>query len=372
MTADVRLVKRDQVATGVVSGGMSRATAISAETAGSTSIFTVISRVPPGLRSSPHIHTNCESSLYIASGRGRMLVGANLDRALDLEAGDFIFVPPAAPHVVVNDGDVDLVMVVSRNTSEEHVEEYAVLRGEASEPGAPRFDQPLLLHRCKTCRTPIRGPLAILSRMRGIEPYPKNPQLCNRCERSIHGSEDRVVTVLFADIRGYSTLASNSSNDAVLGMLRRFFNLAAPAVYDHYGVVDQFLGDGMKVLFNVPVPRVTHTEDAVRAALEVLRRLQGQPFGIGLGIETGMALAGHIGLDTVVDFTCVGETVNLAARLQAVAGPGELVIGPTAWRKASGVVEEKGCGVTEESVELKGFGAVDVHRVRRDSPPSSL
>lgn len=358
-------MKRDQVAQGVTSGGMSRATAISGETTGSTAIFTVISRVPPGLRSSPHLHTNCESSLYVASGRGRMLTGSHLDRALQLEPGDFIFVPPAAPHVVVNDGDVELVLVVSRNTSEEHVEEYAAPGQATSEPApGARLDQPLLLDRCKTCRTPIRGPLAVMSRMRGIGPYTKNPQLCNRCERNIHGSEDRVVSVLFADIRGYSTLTSNSSNDAVLSTLRTFFNLAAPAVYDHYGVVDQFLGDGMKVLFNVPVPRVTHTEDAVRAALSIVKRLDGKPFGVGVGVETGMALAGHIGLDTVVDFTCVGETVNLAARLQAIAGPGELVIGPTAWRKGQDLVQQNGCAVVEETVELKGFGPVQVHRVK--------
>lgn len=363
--ADIHLVKRDQVAKGVASGGMSRVTAVSAETVGSSAIFTVLSRIPPGLRSSPHLHTNCESSLYVASGHGRMLTGPGLDRALEITAGDFLFVPPGAPHVVVNDGDADLVMVVSRNTSEEVVEEYVPPEHSHLEASQPTpFDRPLLVDRCKTCRIRIRGPLAIVSRLRGIAPYTKNPQLCNRCEANIRGSEDRVVTVLFADIRGYSGRTFNSRNDEVLGTLRRFFNRAAPAVYDHFGVVDQFLGDGMKVLFNVPAPRVTHTEDAILAALEIQQRLRDEPFGVGIGIETGMALAGHIGLDTVVDFTCVGETVNLAARLQAVAAGGEVVVGPTAWRKARSVVEERGCEVAEETLELKGFGPVLLHRVR--------
>jgi adenylate cyclase len=348
---------------------MSRAMAIAGETVGSTAIFTVLSRLPPGLRSSPHIHTNCESSIYVASGQGRMLMGANLDRALLIQPGDFLFVPPGAPHVVVNDGDGDLVLVVSRNTSEERVEEYLTPRERPPDDRKAPLAKPLLLDRCKTCRTPIRGPLAIVSRMRGIQSYGKNPQLCTRCETSIKGSEDRVVTIMFADIRGYSSMVSEGPNDVLLSVLRGFFNTAAPVVYDSFGVVDQFLGDGMKVLFNVPVPRVTHTEDAVDAALTMQERFRDAPFGVGIGIETGMAIAGHIGVDTVVDFTCVGETVNLAARLQSIAAAGEIVLGPTAWRKASNLVHERGLTATAERMELKGFGEVDIHRLApRKSP----
>jgi uncharacterized RmlC-like cupin family protein len=124
MESEVRLVSRDRLSAGEGSGAMSRATAIAGETVGSTAIFTVLSRLPPGLRSSPHVHTNCESSIYVASGRGRVLTGVRLDQTLAIEPGDFLFVPPGAPHTVVNDGDVDLVLVVSRNTAEERVEDY--------------------------------------------------------------------------------------------------------------------------------------------------------------------------------------------------------------------------------------------------------
>jgi uncharacterized RmlC-like cupin family protein len=134
MESEVRLVSQDQLAAGEHSGAMSRATAIAGETVGSTAIFTVLSRLAPGRRSSPHVHTNCESSIYVAAGQGRVLTGANLDRALAIRPGDFLFVPPGAPHIVVNDGDEDIVLVVSRNTAEEHVEEY-VAAGE-DEPEA--------------------------------------------------------------------------------------------------------------------------------------------------------------------------------------------------------------------------------------------
>jgi uncharacterized RmlC-like cupin family protein len=124
MESEVRLVSRDQLASGARSGGMTRSMAIAGETVGSTAIFTVLSRLPPGLRSSPHVHTNCESSIYVASGDGRVLTGVRLDTVLVIRTGDFLFVPPGAPHIVVNDSAVDLVLVVSRNTAEERVEDY--------------------------------------------------------------------------------------------------------------------------------------------------------------------------------------------------------------------------------------------------------
>ena len=126
MDSQVRLVTQDKLAVGEQSGAMSRATAIAGETCGSTAIFTVLSRLAPGLRSSPHIHTNCESSIYVVSGRGSVQTGVQLDKLLAIQPGDFLFVPPGAPHVVINEGDEDLVLVVSRNTAEERVEDYVV------------------------------------------------------------------------------------------------------------------------------------------------------------------------------------------------------------------------------------------------------
>ena len=124
MESEVRLISRDQLTAGERSGAMTRATAIGGETVGSTAIFTVLSRLAPGLSSSPHIHTNCESSIYVATGHGRVLTGVHLDHTLVIQPGDFLFVPPGAPHIVVNDGDVEIVLVVSRNTAEERVEDY--------------------------------------------------------------------------------------------------------------------------------------------------------------------------------------------------------------------------------------------------------
>ena len=362
----IRLRKRDELVGGVVSGGMARLAAVSAELMGSVGIFMGSSRVPPGMRSSPHVHLNCESALYVASGRGQFLVGDHLERVLEIEEGDFLYVPPGAPHVVVNDGDADLVLVVARNTQEERVQEYDPDSGEtvvASTRQAP-LDRPLLLDRCKSCRVRIRGPLAVTSRVRGITPYRKNPQLCNRCERRIRGAEEQPVTALFADIRGSTALSVEASGPEFVSLLRHFFARATDAVYDHFGMVDRFLGDGMLVFFNAPVPRATHAEDALRAALGIQDSLRDAPFGVGIGIETGIVLAGDPGLGTVVDFTCLGEPVNIASRLQTLARGGEIVVGPQTWRSVAELVELRQIPTTVETPEVKGVGMLEVHRLQ--------
>jgi uncharacterized RmlC-like cupin family protein len=121
---EIAVVKRDEVTQGESSGAMTRLGAISADTVGSEGIFMGVSRLLPGMRSSSHVHTNCESSLYVSSGRGRFLTGPRLERAMSIEPGDFIFVPPNAPHAVSNDGDVELVFIVARTAQRELVEEY--------------------------------------------------------------------------------------------------------------------------------------------------------------------------------------------------------------------------------------------------------
>lgn len=365
----VRLVKRGETAESVSSGSMSRVAAVAADLVGSEGIFMGESRLPPGLSSTPHVHTNCESALYIQAGRGRFVVGENLDQTLRIEEGDFLYVPPQAPHLVVNDGEVDLVMIVARNTQVEQVEEYRPPRSEdAGERQAPVLGEPLLTHRCKTCGVAIRGPLGALSRVRGIRPYGKNPQLCNRCERRIKGAEERVVTALFADIRGYTQLSFESANQQVVETLRRFFHDAAPIVHRHMGIVDQFLGDGMMALFNVPSPRNTHAQDALECALSIQEQLADAPFGVGVGVETGMAMAGHIGVDEIVDFTAVGEAVNVASRLQGLARAGDVVLGPNIARKVADLVQARALSTEAETVEVKGVGTVAIQRIRLTSP----
>lgn len=168
------------------------------------------------------------------------------------------------------------------------------------------------------------------------------------------------MTSLFADIRGSTEISAD--RDHLVRHLRRFFADATEPVYDHYGMVDRFLGDGLLAFFNVPAARDTHIEDAMKAALAIQRRMAGAPFGVGVGIETGMVRAGDIGLGDVCDFTCVGEAVAMASRVQGLARSGEIVIGPGAWPQIAELSALRGLQVETEVADLKGLGSVQIRR----------
>jgi len=124
---DVRVIHPDGQRPEVASGGMSRLEGVSRALCGAEGIHLGLATIPPGCRSSAHWHVNCESALYVLRGRGRFLVGPELQEGLEIGPGDFIFVPPGAIHAPVNDGDEPLQLVVARNAPEEIVEEYRPL-----------------------------------------------------------------------------------------------------------------------------------------------------------------------------------------------------------------------------------------------------
>ncbi len=121
----VRVIHPQERETEVASGALTRVAGVSKSLGGAQGIHLAIGTVPPGTRSDAHVHLNCESAIYILSGRGRMLVGERLDQELSFGPGDFIYVPPGAPHQPVNDDPTKPVeMIVARNAPEEIVEAY--------------------------------------------------------------------------------------------------------------------------------------------------------------------------------------------------------------------------------------------------------
>ena len=138
--------------------------------------------------------------------------------------------------------------------------------------------------------------------------------------------ELREVTVLFQDIRDFTRLSEQMPPEAMLQLLNEFFTEMVAAVETHDGVVKQFTGDGVMALFGAPGVRAEHPTLAVRAALTMLARLevfnnrrlaQGDvPLRIGVGIHTGKVVAGCVGPDTRLEYSVVGDAVNLASRVQ--------------------------------------------------------
>jgi adenylate cyclase len=140
------------------------------------------------------------------------------------------------------------------------------------------------------------------------------------------GGQRRYLTVLFADIRGFTSLSERLPPEEVVEVLNGFFTEMVDLVFEHQGTLDKFLGDALMVEFGVPVEVPQAAVRAVECALAMQRRLQEMrahdltPIqGLRIGINTGEAIVGNIGSDKRMDFTVIGDVVNVSARLQALA-----------------------------------------------------
>ena len=148
----------------------------------------------------------------------------------------------------------------------------------------------------------------------------KNPALLQL------GGRRQEVTVLFADIKGFTNMSANMSPEEVVEVLNLFFTEMVDLVFEYQGTLDKYVGDALMAVFGVPVPLPDAATRAVQCAVAMQRRLaelqaQGRtPIqGMRLGINTGEAIVGNIGSDKRMDFTVIGDAVNVAARLQELA-----------------------------------------------------
>jgi class 3 adenylate cyclase/tetratricopeptide (TPR) repeat protein len=148
----------------------------------------------------------------------------------------------------------------------------------------------------------------------------------------VPGAERRHVTVLFADLAGYTKLAEELDAEEVHALLGRFFDLADASVAEHGGTVDKHIGDCVMAVFGAPVAYGNDPERCVRAALEIQRRMPvlaaelGRPIGVHVGIASGEVVASGTGSARHLEYTVTGESVNLASRLSDEAAPGEILI----------------------------------------------
>jgi adenylate cyclase len=180
------------------------------------------------------------------------------------------------------------------------------------------------------------------------------------------------ATVLFSDIRGFTSMCESQPPEETIEVLNTYYALMFDAISGHGGVVNQIIGDGLMVLFGAPLPIEDGAGSAVAAALEMhalmaqynLERIAAKkaPIQIGVGVATGDVVAGYTGTQTRATYTCIGDTVNLAARLEAhtkVAGRGILIDGATHRALGTSTATEAMGGV-----QFKGkASAVDVFAV---------
>ena len=211
--------------------------------------------------------------------------------------------------------------------------------------------------RCKVCASPFHGVGGAVARLFWHGPMRDNPLLCKACfghlsERA--GGAEVEISVVFADVRGSTGLAERTSASDYRGLIQSYYRSAAVAIDHNGGIVDKFLGDGVMALFIPVITGENHAGRAInagRAILDAVERdgLARKGLMVGAGVHTGEAFVGVVGGDEKVDFTALGDTVNIAARLGSLAGPGELLVSRIAWDRAG-----LGTPPAEREVEIAG------------------
>jgi adenylate cyclase len=150
------------------------------------------------------------------------------------------------------------------------------------------------------------------------------------------GGTNQLITVLFADIRGFSRIAERERPEKIVRLLNRFFSEMTEIVFAHGGTLDKYIGDEIMSLFGAPTTTPDDASNAVRAAIEMQKRLielnaelktDGfEQIGVGIGLHTGEAIVGYVGSERRSEYTAIGDTVNLASRLQANALAGQILL----------------------------------------------
>jgi len=188
--------------------------------------------------------------------------------------------------------------------------------------------------RCKMCNNPFGGIGGRVVRLAGFTPSRKNPNLCARCCDALPvGGADVDVAVLFADVRGSTALGEHADPAAFAGLMNRFYAVATDALLRHDAVIDKLIGDEVMAFFVPGISGPEYRRRCVDAGLDLLRSVgygtdDGAWLRVGVAVHAGVAYVGNVG-GAVVDFTALGDPVNVAARLQAEAGAGELLVSET-------------------------------------------
>jgi len=180
---------------------------------------------------------------------------------------------------------------------------------------------------------------------------------------------EQTLTVLFADIRDSTSLAERVGPRRFSEILGRYYQSMTEIVFSEGGMMDKYMGDGLMAVFGVPRPLEDADARAVRASLAMLEQIdkiskdQGETIELGIGINTGLAMAGYLGTEERIEFTVLGDTVNVAQRLEGHARPNRIFIGPDTYLATAEKFKMRPVG----NIEVKGrTQPVETHEVLRD------
>ncbi len=162
------------------------------------------------------------------------------------------------------------------------------------------------------------------------------------------GGANQTITVLFADIRGFTAFSENENPEKVVGLLNHYFSAMAEIIFDHGGTLDKYIGDELMALFGAPTATPDDPKNALNAAVAMQKRLLTlnqelvdlgfSQIAVGIGLHTGEATVGYIGSEQRSEYTAIGDTVNLASRLQSNAKGGQILISEATAKAAGNVL----------------------------------
>lgn len=164
------------------------------------------------------------------------------------------------------------------------------------------------------------------------------------------GGKRQEISVMFADIRGYTSWSENADPEQVVETLNHYLSLAAEVVLAWEGTLDKFFGDGLMAIFNAPEAQNDHIHRAADAALALMKAadevsaIHGHKLSYSVGVNVGEAVVGYIGTDRAINYTAIGDTVNLAKRLQEYAAPGQILIEEAVFKRLGKLAQARPLG----------------------------
>ena len=189
------------------------------------------------------------------------------------------------------------------------------------------------------------------------------------------GGENRDIAVLFVDIRGFTTMSEALPPETVVEILNEYLSLTTKSIFDNMGTLDKFVGDATMAVFNSPFDLPDYEFKAVCAAMDivtggeklekVLFEKYGRSVGFGVGVNCGPAVVGNVGCDFRMDFTAIGDTVNTAARLEANAKKGQVLISDVLYERVKDRVEVNEIGQIPLKGKSNGVMVYEVTKVDR-------
>lgn len=209
---------------------------------------------------------------------------------------------------------------------------------------------------------PLNGVRYQVARLMGVRRSSMNPNICSYCEgHFLPGPNKRyqsvMATILFVDIRGYTTLSLNIEPMQMAQLLSRLYDEIAHVIWAYDGVVNKFIGDAALAIFNFPIVRPDSAMQAVEAGQAIIQAVSAlsekddsPPLGVGVGIHTGEITVGKIG-EAGRDLTAIGPTVNMAARLQSVAQASEVLVSGATYAQ----LNNRWPNLPSRTLQLKGI-----------------